>query len=57
MLIQQTLATYGYNLAPLELAVWAIPTAVLAFLIHGTRLMLLDRRLSSLSQSDGEEQP
>ena len=57
VLIQQTLATYGYNLAPLELAVWAIPTAVLAFLIHGTRLMLLDRRLSSLSQSDGEEQP
>ena len=57
VLIQQTLATFGYNLAPLELAVWAIPTAVLAFLIHGTRLMLLDRRLSSLSQSDGEEQP
>ena len=57
VLIQQTLATYGYNLAPLELAVWAIPTAVLAFLSHGTRLMLLDRRLSSLSQSDGEEQP
>jgi len=55
VLIQQTLATYGYNLAPLELAIWAIPTAVLAFLIHGTRLLLLDRRLSSLSRSDGEE--
>ena len=47
VLIQQTLATYGYNLAPLELAVWAIPTAVLAFLIHGTRLMLLDRKLAA----------
>jgi uncharacterized membrane protein len=46
VLIQQTLATYGYNLAPLELALWAIPTAILAFLIHGTRLMLLDRRLA-----------
>jgi len=55
VLIQQTLATYGYNLAPLELAIWAIPTAVLAFLIHGTRLLLLDRRLSSLARSDGEE--
>ena len=46
VLIQQTLATYGYRLAPLELAVWAIPTAIAAFLIHGARLLLLDRRLS-----------
>jgi uncharacterized membrane protein len=28
VLIQATLATYGIDLAPLELAVWAIPTAV-----------------------------
>jgi uncharacterized membrane protein len=46
VLIQQTLATYGYNLAPLELAIWAIPTAIFAFLIHGTRLLLLDRSLA-----------
>ncbi|MGV2496049.1 DUF969 domain-containing protein [Pelagerythrobacter aerophilus] len=46
VLIQQTLLTYGYNLAPLEIAVWAIPTAIAAFLIHGTRLALLDRRLT-----------
>ena len=46
VLIQQILATYGYDLAPLELAVWAIPTAVIAFLIHGTRLLLLDRSLA-----------
>ena len=46
VLIQQTLATYGYNLAPLELAMWAIPTAICAFLIHGARLLLLDRRLA-----------
>jgi uncharacterized membrane protein len=45
VLIQQTLVTYGYNLAPLQLALWAIPTAVCAFLIHGTRLLLLDRSL------------
>jgi uncharacterized membrane protein len=45
ILIQATLATYGYNLAPLELAVWAIPTAIAAFLIHGARLLLLDRSL------------
>lgn len=45
VLIQQTLATYGYNLAPLHLALWAIPSAIAAFLIHGARLMLLDRKL------------
>jgi uncharacterized membrane protein len=45
VLIQQTLATYGYNLAPLHLALWAIPSAIAAFLIHGTRLLLLDRSL------------
>jgi uncharacterized membrane protein len=47
VLIQQTLATYGYNLAPLELALWAIPSAICAFLVHGVRLMLLDRSLKT----------
>ena len=46
VLIQQTLVTYGYNLAPFELAVWAIPSAIAAFVVHGSRLLLLDRRLS-----------
>jgi uncharacterized membrane protein len=45
VLIQQTLATYGYDLAPLQLALWAIPSAIAAFLIHGSRLLMLDRRL------------
>lgn len=46
VLIQQTLLTYGYNLAPLEIAVWAIPTAIIAFLVHGARLTLFDRQLA-----------
>jgi len=46
VLIQATLATYGIDLAPFELAVWAIPAAVAAFVIHGVRLMLLDRWLA-----------
>ena len=50
VLIQQTLATYGYNLAPLELAVWAIPSAIFAFVIHGSRLLMLDRRLGRRRQ-------
>ena len=47
VLIQQTLAAYGMVLAPLELAVWAIPTAIAAFLVHGARLLMLDRSLNS----------
>ncbi len=51
VLIQQTLEAYDIILSPLELAVWAIPTAIAAFLIHGARLLLLDR---SLARSRGE---
>jgi len=39
------LAQSGIQVQPLQLSLWAIPTAVLAFLIHGARLLLLDRRL------------
>lgn len=45
LLIQGTLASFGIQLTPFELSVWAIPTAICAFLIHGARLLLLDRRL------------
>ena len=43
LLIQQTLEAYGIMLEPLDLALWAIPTAIAAFVIHGARLLLLDR--------------
>lgn len=35
----------GIDVAPATVAVWGIPTAVCAFLIHATRLFLLDRQL------------
>ena len=50
VLIQQILAPYGYDLTPLQLAVWAIPTALAAFLIHATRLVLFDRKLGKRAQ-------
>lgn len=50
VLIQQTLVTYGYNLSPLHLALWAIPSAIGAFIIHGARLLLLDRKLRRVSR-------
>ena len=39
------LATSGITIDPIHLSIWAIPTAIIAFLIHGTRLILFDRRL------------
>jgi uncharacterized membrane protein len=47
VLIQQTLEAYGIVLSPLQLAVWAMPTAIAAFLIHGSRLLIFDRRLAA----------
>jgi uncharacterized membrane protein len=37
--------TYHLHLEPLQLALWAIPTAIAAFLIHGFRLLRLDKQL------------
>ncbi|HEY0247410.1 MAG TPA: DUF969 domain-containing protein [Gryllotalpicola sp.] len=44
-------STYHLTLEPLSLALWAIPTAIAAFLIHGTRTMLLDRKLDRMLRS------
>ena len=45
LLIKGFLEQYGIMVEPFELSVWAIPTAIAAFLVHGARLILLDRRL------------
>ena len=45
LLIRGFLHQNGIDVEPLQLSVWAIPTAIAALVIHGTRLMLLDRRL------------
>jgi uncharacterized membrane protein len=45
LLIQGALAGFGIQLTPFQLSVWAIPTAICAFVIHGARLLMFDRRL------------
>ena len=50
LLIQGSLKGFGIELTPIKLSVWAIPTAVCAFLIHGARLLLLDRKLARRSK-------
>lgn len=44
LLIKGFLEANGIIVAPLELSVWAIPTAVSAFVIHGWRLLRMDRK-------------
>ena len=45
LLIQGALEGFGIQLTPFQLSVWAIPSAICAFIIHSTRLLMLDRRL------------
>lgn len=56
LLIQKTLKDYNIVVEPWDLALWAIPTAVFAFVIHGTRLLFLDRRLARLAATERSEQ-
>jgi len=45
LLIKGYLEQSGIVVQPFDLSVWAIPTAVLALLVHGTRVLLINRRL------------
>jgi uncharacterized membrane protein len=45
LLIKGFLDQNGIHVEPTQLAIWAIPTAMCAVVIHCTRLLLLDRRL------------
>ncbi|THD65309.1 DUF969 domain-containing protein [Phenylobacterium sp.] len=51
------LTTAKIVLDPIQLSVWAIPTALAAFAIHATRLVLFDRRLARQATARGATQP
>ena len=46
LLIQGFYAQNGIVLEPLQIALWALPTAVAAFVIHGARIVLFQRALA-----------
>jgi uncharacterized membrane protein len=54
LLIRGFLETSGIHVEPVDLALWAIPTAICAFVIHGVRLLLLDRKLARLAADEPE---
>lgn len=50
-------ATYHTHLEPTQLALWAIPTALCATVIHGIRLLRLDRALDQESATVKNTRP
>jgi uncharacterized membrane protein len=52
LLIKGFLQQSGVIVQPLDLSLWAIPTALLALIIHGVRLLLLDRQIRTASRND-----
>lgn len=44
--------TYHTHLEPLDLALWAVPTALCALAVHGWRLLRLDRTLARTTVTD-----
>jgi len=52
LLIRSFLEQNGIRVEPRQLAYWAIPTAIAAFLIHGARLLLLDRRIKAMTEAE-----
>ncbi|MEG3789247.1 DUF969 domain-containing protein [Lysobacter sp. CCNWLW3] len=46
LLIQSFYAEHGIRLDPIQIALWGIPTAICAFLIHSWRVLRFERRLA-----------
>lgn len=44
LLMKGVMEGYGMKAEPFTLSMWAVPTAIAALLIHGGRVLLLDRR-------------
>lgn len=57
LLIKAFLDQNGIHVEPAQLALWAIPTAIAAFLIHGTRVLLLDRKIAREVAASKEATP
>jgi uncharacterized membrane protein len=49
LLIQGFYSQHGIELEPLQIALWALPTAVAAFVIHSIRTVLFARRIRNMT--------
>lgn len=57
LLIQGLYERQGIVLEPLEIALWALPTAIAAFAIHALRIAWVGRRLARRSTTTAVEAP
>jgi uncharacterized membrane protein len=57
LLIQGFLADNGFRFEPMQIALWALPTAIAAFVIHATRLWLFQRRLAAANRGGADAAP
>ncbi|MDE2618517.1 MAG: DUF969 domain-containing protein [Sphingomonadales bacterium] len=55
LLMKGLMEQYGVLLEPFALSVWAIPSAVAALIVHGWRLLRLDRRLAAARAASSPE--
>ena len=56
LLIQGFYAQHGIELQPLQIALWALPTAIAAFVIHAIRTVLFGRRILNTDAHAVEKQ-
>ena len=49
--------TYHLKLDPLQIAIWAIPTAICAFVVHGFRMLRIDKQLERMAAEDAASEP
>jgi len=47
LLIQNFFKGQGIELSPISIGLWALPTAVAAFVIHAVRILIFERRLAA----------
>jgi uncharacterized membrane protein len=53
LLIQGFLAENGMKFEPMQIALWALPTAIAAFVIHAVRITLFQRHLVAQAKPAG----
>ncbi|HEU4732793.1 MAG TPA: DUF969 family protein, partial [Kofleriaceae bacterium] len=57
LLIQKFYDDQGIHLEPTAIALWALPTAIAAFVIHSVRIVVFQLRLERRLRREAQRQP
>jgi len=55
LLIQAFFSQHGIELDPRSISIWALPTAIAAFVIHGLRIAWFQRRIAKRTKQGPPE--